>query len=309
MTQASFPDEYDTAAARRVVINQALIPLVAGALAYLEKPESWLTDADYEAAYNAIAELQIAMSHIENAEHNTVLAGPTAGDPAPAEFRQLAPADIPYLPVGILTSGVLPVALGGTGADLSATGSAYSVVQQKAPGDSFWVAPLVAPHIPNLDASKITTGVMPVARGGTGVAAAPAFRAWIGSNQTIAPATFTKIAASTEARDTNNNYDPALARFTPLTAGTYLFTAYAVFLAPTQDTKGFGLYLYKNGARSFSVENILFSPSAGDFAVQLAGQLDADGDDFFELYAYSQATINVVIWSGAGSFSAIRIGP
>lgn len=71
--------------------------------------------------------------------------------------------------VGLTThvSGILPLANGGSGADLSATGGANQIVRQNSAGGVFTVSVLAAADIPNLDASKITTGALTLARGGT----------------------------------------------------------------------------------------------------------------------------------------------
>lgn len=66
-------------------------------------------------------------------------------------------------------TGILGLAYGGTGANLSATGGANQIVKQLTLGGPFTVAALVAAEIPSLDTSKLTTGTLPVARGGTGV--------------------------------------------------------------------------------------------------------------------------------------------
>lgn len=70
-----------------------------------------------------------------------------------------------------ITAGQLALARGGTGADLSATGGANQIVRQNSAGGVFTVSALAAGDIPNLDAGKVTTGVMAVARGGTGLGA------------------------------------------------------------------------------------------------------------------------------------------
>jgi len=80
----------------------------------------------------------------------------------------LIAADIPNLAASIITSGTLAVARGGTGADLSATGGANQIVRQNSSGGAFTVSVLAAADIPSLDASKITTGSLAVARGGSG---------------------------------------------------------------------------------------------------------------------------------------------
>lgn len=69
-----------------------------------------------------------------------------------------------------ITSGQIALAQGGTGADLSATGGANQIVRQNSAGGVFTVSALAAADIPNLDAGKITTGTLAVARGGTGIA-------------------------------------------------------------------------------------------------------------------------------------------
>lgn len=81
----------------------------------------------------------------------------------------LIAADIPSLAGTIITSGLVGVAVGGSGADLSATGGANQVVRQSSVGGAFTVSVLAAADIPNLDAAKITTGAIALARGGTGV--------------------------------------------------------------------------------------------------------------------------------------------
>lgn len=165
-----------------------------------------------------------------------------------------------------------------------------------------------------IDLATDVTGVLPVAQGGSGVSARPAFSAWLtsGTNQTIATATFTKVQANNETEDTNSNYDPNTNfRFTPTVAGTYLFIANGVYLSPLVDQKLHGLYLYKNGVRSQSVESNIITSGTGDSArIVMVGKIAANGSsDYFELYTYHEKGSNAVLWAGAGSFSAIWVGP
>jgi len=51
--------------------------------------------------------------------------------------------------------------------------------------------------------------------------AAPTFRAYLGSNQSISAVTGTKLNFDTEMWDTNSNYDTTNKRFTPSVAGYY----------------------------------------------------------------------------------------
>jgi len=57
-----FPPEYNDLEYNLVVINVALIPIAAGALKAYEESEAWLTSADYELGYTALAELQIGLA-------------------------------------------------------------------------------------------------------------------------------------------------------------------------------------------------------------------------------------------------------
>jgi hypothetical protein len=68
-----------------------------------------------------------------------------------------------------ITSGQLALARGGTGADFSATGGANQIVRQNSAGGVLTVSALAAGDIPNLDAGKITSGTLAVARGGTNI--------------------------------------------------------------------------------------------------------------------------------------------
>src|SRR6185369_14370047 len=73
-------------------------------------------------------------------------------------------AALTALNAGSIASGTLALARGGTGADLSATGGTGQLLKQTAAGAAVSVAALTAGDIPNLDAAKITTGNLAVAR-------------------------------------------------------------------------------------------------------------------------------------------------
>jgi trimeric autotransporter adhesin len=90
-------------------------------------------------------------------------------DGTDALWRALLATDIPGLDTSKLTTGQLALARGGTGADLSATGGANQIVKQSSAGGVLTVGALVAADIPSLDTSKIATGQLSPARGGTGV--------------------------------------------------------------------------------------------------------------------------------------------
>ena len=97
---------------------------------------------------------------------NKVHAGPTSGGAAIPTWRLLVAADIPNLDASKITTGQIALARGGTAADLSATGSSTAVLAQDA-SHVISARSLIATDIPNLDAAKITTGQIALARGGT----------------------------------------------------------------------------------------------------------------------------------------------
>lgn len=75
-------------------------------------------------------------------------------------------AQIPSLAASKITSGLLVMGVGGTGVDLSASGGTTFVLAQDA-SHVISARALVAADIPSLAASKITTGQLAVARGGS----------------------------------------------------------------------------------------------------------------------------------------------
>ena len=107
-----------------------------------------------------------------SASANLVFAAPNGSAGAPT-FRSLVAADVPSLPASQITSGQLALAQGGTGANLSATGGAGQYLKQASSGGAVSVGAIAAADVPSLDAAKITTGSIGVARGGTGLGSTP----------------------------------------------------------------------------------------------------------------------------------------
>ena len=98
---------------------------------------------------------------------------------------------------GDVNSGTLALARGGAAADLSATGPGF--LKQATTGAAVTVAALAAGDVPNLDTSKLTTGLLAVARGGTGAtlaATGPGFlkQATSGAVVTVAAITESDVA-------------------------------------------------------------------------------------------------------------------
>ena len=81
----------------------------------------------------------------------------------------IAAGDLPNHSAGLLTSGTVALARGGVGADLSATGGAGQVLKQTSAGGAITVAAIAAGDLPNHSTSLLTSGILPVARGGTGL--------------------------------------------------------------------------------------------------------------------------------------------
>jgi hypothetical protein len=77
-------------------------------------------------------------------------------------------ANLTSLNAGNIDAGTLALARGGSGTDLSATGGTGQFLKQITAGGAVTVGTISSSDVPSLDAAKITTGVLPIARGGTG---------------------------------------------------------------------------------------------------------------------------------------------
>lgn len=60
----TFPLDYNTRGCFVVLIDKALLPIVAGKLRDLYNPWEWNSAADYQLGYNAIAELEACMTRL-----------------------------------------------------------------------------------------------------------------------------------------------------------------------------------------------------------------------------------------------------
>lgn len=134
----------------------------------------------------------------------------------------LVAADIPNLAASKITSGQLALARGGTNADLSATGGANQVVMQESAGAAFTVRVLAAADIPNLAASKITSGQLALARGGTGADLSATGGSGYVVKQGSAGAVFTVGAITSAEIATALSQPPTIGGTTPAT-GAFTF--------------------------------------------------------------------------------------
>ena len=120
-----------------------------------------------------------------------------------------------------------------------------------------------------------------------GAAAAPAFRAYQGTNQSISDNTNTKITLNTEVFDTNSNYDTSNYRFTPTVAGYYFISGTVYFNGANQYVT---VRIYKNG----SIDSI--GPQSGNGAYSYGSTATAliylnGSTDYVELYGYQNSGI------------------
>ena len=115
-----------------------------------------------------------------------------------------------------------------------------------------------------------------------GATAAPAFSAYLSTNQTISASTFTKVQCNIEEFDTNSNYNTTDYRFTPTVAGYYQITVGCSFT--TTQTAELLSTVYKNGSRFKTVFD-MEATSWGGYGTVL---VYANGStDYFEFFIYS----------------------
>lgn len=130
-----------------------------------------------------------------------------------------------------VTSGQLALARGGTNTDLSATGGSNQVLKQSTVGGNITVATLVAGDIPSLAASKITSGQLALAQGGTNAD----LSATGGSNQflkqtssgaavTVAAISAADITSALASPPAIGGTTPAAGKFTTTTTQDFTLT-------------------------------------------------------------------------------------
>jgi len=220
---------------------------------------------------------------------------PALGTPASGTMT-----NVTGLPLTTGVTGTLPITNGGTGRATSTTAygliaagtTATGVQQTISPGTSG--LPLISAgasalaSFGQLSLTAGVTGVLPAANGGTGISINPQISARITTNQSIANATFVKIALATENFDTNNNFDNVTNyRFLPTVAGKYFFSA-GVDINAAVDACILRAYLFKNGAGL--LESGIQTSGTGQQGVTINGVISMNGSsDYVELYIY-QAT-------------------
>ena len=124
-------------------------------------------------------------------------------------------------------------------------------------GDTSGSITLAAPAV-----SGTNTATLPAATGTVMVSGnMPAFAAYMGSQQSIANNTQTKVAFNTKNYDTNTNYSTSTYLFTPTVAGYYQVNAQVGFDSGTAIQVN--MYIFKN---SSSIANFRSFPPASNAA-------------------------------------------
>ena len=129
----------------------------------------------------------------------------------------------------------------------------------------------------------------------TGVVAqkgVPAFAAYSSAPQYPTSGIHTKVIYGTEVYDTNSNYDPALARFTPTVAGYYQLNACVAMSSDSGMSAG-GIFFYINGsskveitgAEDTSMSGVGYQTLFASSLVYLNGSTD-----YVEVYAFATGT-------------------
>ena len=136
----------------------------------------------------------------------------------------------------------------------------------------------------------------------------PMFRAYMGSAQTIATSTVTKVQFNTKSFDTKSWYDNTTNyRYTPLKAGKYLVTARLIFNNNNLSSRD--LYIHKNGV-SVAQQGI-HNPNTYLLTNVVTSLIEMNGStDYLEVFAAQNTGGNANTFTGisATEFSAIYIG-
>ena len=152
----------------------------------------------------------------------------------------------------------------------------------------------------NVTTAKIADANVTQIKLAAGVAGnGPAFSAYGTAGQSIATATFTKIAFNTEIFDTNNNYDSTTNyRFTPTVAGYYQINA-NIFTTASAAGLAF-IVVYKNGS-TYCNGNIVPNTNGGYITVNCLVQCNGS-TDYIEIYAYQNSGVSLTFGSSTSAF-------
>jgi len=132
------------------------------------------------------------------------------------------------------------------------------------------------------------TGTLPIANGGTGATAMPAFSAYLGSNQTPSVSTYTKVAIDTEYYDTDSAFDKDTNyRFTVPSgsAGNYFFYGKVEYTAVTANSRLMAVF-YLNGVAVNQGRAQTSPGGTTDNYAQVSWSVNLSESDYVELWTY-----------------------
>ncbi len=149
-----------------------------------------------------------------------------------------------------------------------------------------------------IDSSGLTT-IKPVV---------PAFSAYLGTNQAVTSATFTKVQLNSENFDTDNFFDSTTNyRFQPTVAGYYQLNG-ALYPVSSNSANYIWVMIYKNGTAEVWGTSA-GAASAQDGVSQVNALIEMNGStDYLELYAYITGTSPVISATGANSGKTFMSG-
>lgn len=158
---------------------------------------------------------------------------------------------------------------------------------------SFYTAPAGANPI-------AWNGPYPVMRGGMSHATAT-----MSANQSVAAATFTKVAFDTEGVDVLGNYDPALYRFVAPELGIYDVSASALFIGNADGVRSL-VTIYVNGAEVRRGSDTV-QGAASDVTATVSCAIRMGAGDYIEIFAYCSAATTLLANSGTTWLSISRV--
>ena len=149
-----------------------------------------------------------------------------------------------------------------------------------ADGDTILIHDASASALRKMTRSNFVSGV-----GGTNTPSFFAISTSTEDNNDVSDDTFTKKTFSTEVYDSDSTYSSS--RFTPGVAGKYMITAKLSVFNTTNNSQPY-MWIYKNGSQMddpyFSQFRDGDSANASFFTFTLNAIVDADNDDYYEIY-------------------------
>jgi len=138
-----------------------------------------------------------------------------------------------------------------------------------------------------------------------GGANTPAFFAYkTGSVQSLSSGVITKVTFNTELFDTNNNFDNSTNyRFTPTTAGKYLFTTSILCYGNSGTLRYINVYIRENGSINFgaySPEDNASNFNSGSVGTSVIYEMNGS-TDYVEVYVQCNATSPNVNYDNNGN--------